>query len=205
MKKHKKAADLLAKISPPQPLPVNPNEKSEDKDKREQEDRRKEAFYHHVRLTYVRELRLDKQFDKASAEIKKILTSWGRNNLDAQKEQIFILEDEEKYAQAANMWSRLMQEKLKPHLGKDNRLTEQYFECYYHRVWRIYKFGMKQSDVEKKQRYVKQAANLILQLDSSKIVLADYLKKKFDDLLKQEAPLRKQYDELRKAEKAVLR
>jgi hypothetical protein len=205
MKKHKKAADLLAKIPPPQPMSVNPNEKAEDKDKREQEDRRKEAFYHHVRLTYVRELRLDKQFDKASAEIKRIVTSWGRNNLDVQKEQIFILEDEEKYAQAANMWSRLMQEKLKPHLGKDNRLTEQYFECYYHRVWCIYKFGMKQSDVEKKQRYVKQAANLILQLDSSKIVLADYLKKKFDDLLKQEAPLRKQYDELRKAEKAVLR
>ena len=103
------------------------------------------------------------------------------------------------------MWSRLMQEKLKPHLGKDNRLTEQYFECYYHRVWCIYKFGMKQTDADKKQKYVNQAANLILQLDKSKITLADYLKKKFDDLLKQETPLRKQYDELKKGEKAARR
>jgi len=204
MKKHKKAAEMLAKIPTPQPAPANPNDKSEDKDKREQEDRRKEAFYHHVRLMYVRELRLDKQFDKASAEIKKIVAGWGRNNLDAQKEQIFILEDEEKYAPAATMWSRLMQDKLKPYVGKDNRLTEQYFECYYHRVWCVYKFGMKQSDAEKKQKYVNQAATLILQLDRSKITLADYLRKKFDDLLKQEPPLQRQYNELKKGEKAVL-
>ena len=153
---------------------------------------------------YVRELRLDKQFDKASAEIKKIVAGWGRNNLDAQKEQIFILEDEEKYAPAATMWSRLMQDKLKLYVGKDNRLTEQYFECYYHRVWCVYKFGMKQSDAEKKQKYVNQAATLILQLDRSKITLADYLRKKFDDLLKQEPPLQRQYNELKKGEKAVL-
>jgi hypothetical protein len=205
MKKHKKAAEMLAKIPSPQPAPANPNDKPEDKEKREQEDRRKEAFYHHVRLTYVRELRLDKQFDKASAEIKKILAGWGRNNLDAQKEQIFILEDEEKYAPAATMWSRMMQDKLKPYVGKDNRLTEQYFECYYHRVWCVYKFGMKQTDADKKQKYINQAANLILQLDRSKVTLADYLRKKFDDLLKQEPPLKKQYDELKKGEKAVSR
>lgn len=205
MKKHKKAAEMLAKIPAPQPAPANPNEKPEDKDKREQEDRRKEAFYHHVRLMCVRELRLDKQFDKASAEIKKIIAGWGHNNLDAQKEQIYILEDEEKYAPAATMWGRMMQDKLKPYVGKDNRLTEQYFECYYHRTWCVYKFGMKQTDPEKKQKYVNQAANLIVQLDRSKITLADYLRKKFDDLLKQEAPLRKQYEELRKSEKAAAR
>ena len=97
-----------------------------------------------------------------------------------------------------------MQDKLKLYVGKDNRLTEQYFECYYHRVWCIYKFGMKQSDAEKKQKYVNQAATLILQLDRSKITLADYLRKKFDDLLKQEPPLQSQYNELKKGEKAVL-
>jgi hypothetical protein len=204
MKKHKKAAEMLAKIPPPSATPANPNEKPEDKEKREQEDRRKEAFYHHVRLTYVRELRLDKQFDKASAEIKKIVAGWGRNNLDAQKEQIYILQDEEKYAQAANMWGRLMQDKLKPHVGKDNRLTEQYFECYYYRVWCTYKFGAKQTDPEKKQKYLAQAASQIFQLDRTKVVLPEHLKRKFDDLLKQEPPLQKQYDQLKKGEKAVL-
>ena len=205
MKKHAKAAALLARIPPPTPTPVNPNEKPEDKEKREQEDRRKEAFYHHVRLTYVRELRLDKQFDRAGTEIKKIVADWGRNNLDAQKEQIFILQDQAKYAQAANMWGKLMQEKLKPHLGKDNRLTEQYFECYYHRVWCIYEFGLQQKDDAKKKDYIVKAANQIYQLDRSKIAVPEFIRRKFDDLLKEEAPLRKQYEELKKGEKAALR
>ena len=43
----------------------------------------------------------------------------------------------------------------------------------------------------------------LLQLDRSKITLADYLRKKFDDLLKQEPLLQKQYNELKKGEKAV--
>jgi hypothetical protein len=63
---------------------------------------------------------------------------------------------------------------------------------------------MKQGDADKKQKYVNQAATLILQLDRSKITLADYLRKKFDDLLKQEPPLQRQYNELKKGEKAVL-
>jgi hypothetical protein len=205
MKKHAKAANLLARIPAPKPSSGPSDEKQEDKDKREQEDRRKEAFYHHVRLMYVRELRLDKQFDRAAAEMKKIISEWGRNNLDAQREQIFILEDEEKYAAAANMWSKLMQEKLKPHVGKDNRLTDQYFDCYYHRVWCIYRFGMKQTDPAKKQDYVRRAANEILKLDSSKVTLADHVKKKFDDLLKQEEPLRRQYNALRQGEKSAQR
>src|SRR5262249_52471835 len=73
MKKHAKAAALLARIPAPKPSAGPPGEKTEDKEKREQEDRRREAFYHHVRLMYVRELRLDKQFDKAAAEVKKIV------------------------------------------------------------------------------------------------------------------------------------
>ena len=154
---------------------------------------------------YVRELRLDKQFDRAAAEMKKIISEWGRNNLDAQREQIFILEDEEKYAAAANMWSKLMQEKLKPHVGKDNRLTDQYFDCYYHRVWCIYKFGMKQSDAAKKQDYITRAATEIVKLDRGKVTLADHVKKKFDDLLRQEEPLRKQYNALKQGEKSAQR
>jgi len=205
MKKHAKAANLLARIPPPKPTPAPSEEKQEDKDKREQEDRRKEAFYHHVRLMYVRELRLDKQFDRAVAEIKKIISEWGRNNLDVQREQIFILEDEEKFAAAANMWSKLMQEKLKPHVGKDNRLTDQYFDCYYHRVWCMYKFGMKQKDPAKRQDYITRAATELVKLDRSKVTLADHVKKKFDDLLKQEEPLRKQYNALRQSEKSAQR
>src|SRR5260370_38888986 len=126
---------------------------------------------------YVRELRLDKQFDRAAAEIKKIISEWGRNNLDVQREQIFILEDEEKFAAAANMWSKLMQEKLKPHVGKDNRLTDQYFDCYYHRVWCMYKFGMKQTDPAKRQYYIARAATDPGQLERRNGSLHDHVHK----------------------------
>src|SRR2546427_8756561 len=32
------------------------------------------------------------------------------------------------YAPAATMWGKIMQDKLKPYVGKDNRLTEQYLD-----------------------------------------------------------------------------
>jgi hypothetical protein len=67
----------------------------------------------------------------------------------------------------------------------------------------MYKFGMKQGDTSKRQDYVRRAANEIVKLETNKVTLADYLKKKFDDLLKQEEPLRKQYNALRKGEKSA--
>ncbi len=69
----------------------------------------------------------------------------------------------------------------------------------------MYKFGMKQTDAAKKQDYINRAANEIIKLDRNNVTLADYLKKKLDDLLTQEEPLRKQYNALRKGEKSAQR
>jgi hypothetical protein len=205
MRKHAKAAVFLAKYPSPVPSRAPPNEKPEDKEKREQEDKRKEGYYRHVRLLYVRELRLDKQFDKAGAEMKVILNDWGKNNLDAWKEQIFILEDQGKFAAAGNLCNKVMREKLRPYLNKDNRLTDQYYECYYHLVYCHYHLGMKQTDAEKKRENIERAAKLILELERKKVNLSDYVKKMFDDLLSKERVLKKYYDEQKKPQKAAQR
>jgi hypothetical protein len=201
MRKQAKAAAFLGKYPPSVPTVAPPNEKPEDREKRE----RKVAFYRHVRLLYVRELRLDKQFDKAGAEMKAILNDWGKNNLDAMKEQIFILEDQGKFGAAGNLCNRVMTEKLRPYVNKDNRLTDQYYECYYHLVYCLYHHGMKQTDPAKKREYITRAASSIVQLERSKATLNDSLKKMFDDLLSKEHVLREQYQELKKTEKAAQR
>jgi hypothetical protein len=69
----------------------------------------------------------------------------------------------------------------------------------------MYKFGMKQTDPAKRQDYIARAATELVKLDRSKVTLADHVKKKFDDLLKQEEPLRKQYNALRQSEKSAQR
>jgi hypothetical protein len=205
MRKHAKAAAFLAQYPHPAPSPPPPNEKPEDKEKREQEDKRKEGYYRHVRLQYVRELRLDKQFDRAGAEMKVVLNDWGKNNLDAWKEQIFLLEDEGKFAAAGNLCNKVMREKLRPYLNKDNRLTDQYYECYYHLVYCLYHLGMKQTDPEKKRENIERAAKLMVELERKKVTLSDYVKKMFDELLSKEPVLRKYYEEQKKPQKAAQR
>jgi hypothetical protein len=49
--------------------------------------------YQAVRVALMREYRLGRQFQQASAVVNDALKSWGKNNLDVQRERVLLLED----------------------------------------------------------------------------------------------------------------
>jgi hypothetical protein len=162
------------------------------------DDPEKMAFYRAVRMLYLKELRLSRQYGKAREEIKKILGTWGSKNVDVLGELVQILEDEEKFGVAARQWNELML-KLRPQIEKNAKLRDKYFDCYYHMVYCFYKNAMRLTDQGKKQEYVRKAAGFINTLKKRQPDMgSDVLKKKYDDLLQKEDYLKQQLNELEK-------
>lgn len=188
---HKRAAELLEQVAEP---PATADKPADPKDVQ---------VYRAARILAARELRLDKQYDKAQTVLNGILGTpdkpgWGQSNLDAQKERLFLLQDQEKYTAAIPGWNALLKQ-MQPRLKQDAKVKEQYFECYYHLTHSLYRYAGKVPDEKKKQSYTRQAANYIVQLETTQPDMgSEAVKKLFDDLLKTEAPLREQYEALKK-------
>jgi hypothetical protein len=189
---HARAADLASQIAEPKPA-----------DGKKEVDPKQLQLYYLGRILYLRELRLNREFDKAEIVLKEILASkWGEHNLEAQKERILILEDQEKYMLpnkqgAIPEWNKLMQG-LRMKLT-DNRIKEQYFDCYYHLTYCIYKHAsLKITDPKNKQKYLRVAANYVLKLEEQQDAAAEACKKRFEELLEKEPTLKAEYEELKK-------
>lgn len=189
LEKHKEAASLLVKIPKPDPS------KDPDPAKKAEEDKKNEQFYHSVRLLFVRELRLGKDFAKAEETLNEIMgTEGGRKSIDAKKEKNFLLQDQEKWALAFKGWDELMKT-LKP-LINDARFKETYYECYYYLTFSYYKYATKLESDDKKKTAIKKAAGFITKLESSKPDMGgEMLKNRYMELLKQEAALKEAYEE----------
>jgi hypothetical protein len=177
---HRRAAELLERLPPPAGTD-------------------KEALYHGVRVLYARELRLAKDFAKAGQVLAEIVAAdWGQRSIDARKEQIFLLEDEGKFAPAIRAWTELMTS-VRRQIDQNARLRDQYFECYYHLVHCRYQHAMKLADDEKKKAALRRTAGLIVKLETTMPDMgSDTLKKRYQVLLKDPA-LKEQYDELKQA------
>jgi hypothetical protein len=158
--------------------------------------------WHYVRIMYVRELRLDKQIEPANKELKTIMGTdkepgWGAKNMDAQKERIFLIEEEGKWGAAAVQWDTLIKG-IQKNINAPG-MKDQYFECYYHLTNAQYKNGMSNPDPAKKATIIKQAAGFITNLESK---MPDFggeaSQKRFMDLLEKEPMLKEQYESLKK-------
>lgn len=160
------------------------------------------ALYHGSRILYARELRLGKHFSKAEAALKEILASdWGKQHLEAKKESILLLEDQEKYQLsrtegAIPQWNQLMLA-LRPKL-QDNRIKEQYFDCYYHLTYCIFQNALKKSDKKQRQKEIHAAASFIARLEEQPDTGIDVCKKRLQELLEKEPLLKEAYDALKK-------
>jgi hypothetical protein len=179
---HRRAAELLERVPAPGAA-----------------DHDREALYHGVRVLYARELRLAKELGKAGQVLTEILAAdWGQRSIDARKEQIFLLEDEGKFAPAIRAWTELMTS-VRRQIDQNARLRDQYFDCYYHLVHCRCQHAMKLSDDEKKKAALRRAAGLIVKLETTMPDMgSDALKKRYQTLLRDPA-LKEQYDELKKA------
>src|SRR5262249_53557432 len=127
------------------------------------------ALYHSARILCARELRLGKDFSGAERALKDIsATDWGKQHLEAKKESILLLEDQEKYQLsrtegAIPAWNQLMQS-LRPKL-QDNRVKEQYFDCYYHLTYCIFHNALKKTDGKQRSKEIQAAATFIARLE----------------------------------------
>jgi hypothetical protein len=189
---HQKAAEWANRIDEPRPAPGM-----------QVADPKEVQLYHVARLLYVRELRLAKEFEKAASALKTIQSApWGQANLEARKERILLLEDQEKFAGkegAILAWNTLMQQ-LRPHLS-DNKIKEQYFECYYHLTYCIFKNALKTNDPTKLAKDIRIAANFIVKLEAQSDGGGEIAKKRFAELMNKEPLLKEQYDQLKKLSK----
>jgi hypothetical protein len=158
----------------------------------------KEALYRGARVLYARELRLARDLVKAGQVLKEILAAgWGQRSIDARKEQIFLLEDEGKFAPAIRAWTELMTS-VRGQIDQNARLRDQYFDCYYYLVHCRCQHAMKLTD-EKKKTTLRRAAGLIVKLETTVPDMgSDNLKKRYQNLLK-DPGLKEQYDELKKS------
>lgn len=220
---------------PTKPNEIEMLEKPEVKekyDKAMQDYQQGVGMYRAAQVMRVRELRLlaknttgadkkeerDAGFKQALEAIHVILKKdWGKGFLDAHKERVMILEDWERYGGpegAAFGWNELMQ-KLKPPY-KDAKQKENYYDCYYHVVYCVYKNAPKileaaeqkassMDNEEKKAKLlekakkskaneIKKAAGFIVKLEGPEPSLGgEHIYKRYKQLLENEPELKKAY------------
>lgn len=177
--KHDQAAKLLAAV----PRPTNPEE---------------EKVYQLVRLMYAREARLSDDLDTAEKVLQEVTkTEYGQKSLDAKKEGLLLLEDRERYAAAANGWSRLMAD-LKRLKDSTPQFLEEYNEALYRYVYCVYRHAQSQTDPAKQKDYTGRAVKLIVALESADPNMSG-MKDKYYQLLEKELPLKQEFEAQKKA------
>jgi TolA-binding protein len=193
--KHDVAAELLKQVPEPQP-------KADTKEP----DPKAVQVYRAARILTVRELRLAQKFKEAQAALDEILGTpaqprWGQRSYEVRKERVFLLEDQGKFGAASREWSEMMRP-MRPLISQNAKLREEYFETYFHLTNCLYKYAQTLGDPVKRRKALSQAANFIVQLERTQPDLGgEASKQRFDELLRKEAPLKEQYEELKKTTK----
>ncbi len=204
--RYAKAAKLLEKVPAPNP-------KGNAKD-------REESLRRVLRVLLIRAHRLEGKENTDTARLKKAEAlldeimlppkdapagakaepNWGKRDMNALLEEIYLYIDLKYYGAAVNRANTLLtflQRKLK----EGGAWKDRYFETYYLFVYAYYLHGQSQKDPAKRAENIKTAATHLRKLATNQPDLGgDESKKRFDDLLssKEGADLRKAYEELRK-------
>lgn len=186
LEKYAEAGQLLTKIA-------QPAAGASDKE---------QSMYKAAQLMSITNLRKGKQFKEAETLLGKVMkTDWGGKSVQIAEERALLMEDETKWGGAAVAWKDLMG-MLLPSITKGSappRIKEQYYSAYFSYVNSLYKYAQTQQ-APKNQEYIKRAAQVIIKLEETQ---ADFggenFKEKYMKLLTTEAPLKKEYDALKKA------
>ncbi len=122
LEEHGKAVEQLEKLPAPKPGAQNPDDK--------------EKLLRAARIVLVRELRMNKEVEKANKVLDEIMGAkdkrdWASKNVDALLEKVFLLEETKDYNQAAMLANNLVKQ-LQQKAASDNAMKEKYLECYYH-------------------------------------------------------------------------
>jgi hypothetical protein len=188
MEDHKKAAELLQGVAaPPEGSPDT-------------------GLYRGIRLLLVRELRMNKDVKGAGEILNEIIGTdtkkgWGNRDVNALKERVFLLEEEGKFKDAAELANTLVRQ-LHSKVNTDNALKEHYLECYYHVAYCMCKHAATIEDMMKKEKQIKTAAQQIIDLEKNwENYGSDASRKRFEDLLAADAVLKSEYEQLKSIKK----
>jgi hypothetical protein len=171
-----KVIEIASKIEPP----------------KDESDPKASANHHAARVLLMRALRLTDKIDEAEKLVNEAVKSWGKNNLDVQFERIHLLDARKLYGRAAREWGAIKKQLL-PRI-KEPDIRSRYYEAYYYNVRSAYQYAKN----EKQPKYIAQAVNLIIVLESSPNGFGpDESKARFLELLSQEKELKDEYDRQR--------
>ncbi len=191
---HEKAADILERVDPPA------------KTNMKEADEKNERIYHTVRAAFIRELRLSGDKKRAADMLKEIMVidgkpGWGAGNIDAQLEQVLLLEEDGKFGAAAKLADQWVN-KLKGKADADVQIREKYLEFYYHTAYCFYKFGVAQKEKGEKakgDKTIKEAATQLVQLEKTwKGFGSDASTKRILELFEKEPALKAVFDAVKK-------
>jgi hypothetical protein len=157
--------------------------------------------YWYLQVMSARHLRLGRDFAAARKVLDRVAADpQGRKQILAEKEQIHLLEDQRQYAQAANRWGKFMnQPAVAGQVADSEPMRKLYFDCYYHFALCYYQAGLQQKGEAKKREYFRKAAGYVVALETHQNQSGWLLVgPRFRDLLQAEAPLREQYEALKK-------
>ncbi len=157
---------------------------------------------HAIQLLLAQEYRRVKKIDEARALLDEIVKGkdgkggWGAKNIDAQKSLVLQLEEEHKYAPAAVLSDKYVKQLVRR--LDDNKYKDHYFDFYYHLVYNMLKYGQDMTDSTKKAKAIRDAAQRIVDLEKAQGGFGgDQSRKRFEELLENEADLRQQYNDLK--------
>src|SRR5262249_21686056 len=137
----------------------------------------------------IKAYRLNNQLEDAEKILKEVMSSWGKNNLDAQFERVHLLDAHKNYGAAATEWNKLTKQLL-PRI-KEPDIKPRYYEAYFYKTRSLYRYGID----KKEPKYGKQAAGLIVALERSPQEFGpEESKARFLDLLAQEKELKSEYE-----------
>src|SRR5205807_3727052 len=128
----------------------------------------------------------------------------------AQKELIHIEEDAERFGNAITGWGKFLgnpqlQQALNDPgktVAEQRRMKEVYFEGYYHFVYCNFMYGKKHLKADKKEFYIKRAADYIVKLETSGNREGwEIAGPRFVELLNNETMLKEPYEVLKKNKK----
>ena len=197
LEEYGKAANLYARIPPPQALA---------NDKLSEEEEKEISTYWYLQIQYAKALRLSARGKEELGQAKKVLDNLARHKnarlqLLAEVEQIHILQDAALYGYAMKGWAKIMNNPtVKTKLADDPALREVYFNAYYENTWCLYKYSQtpKVGADGRESKYLMPAANNIVKLERSANPEGwQIVGERFRQLLGSEPKLKSAYEELK--------
>jgi len=159
-----------------------------------------------TRLLYIRELRQSgtpENLSKARELLNAILgtpakPNWGATDLTALVEQGYLLQAEEKWAEAFAIWSRLVKQ-LAPRVAQGGPQRDRYFEAYAQMLTAACKLAATKSAQAERDKAYRAAALQLHNLEKSWPDLGgEQAKARFLELLEKEPELKEKVEALKK-------